>query len=261
MKMIRPRPAPECAFTLIEVMVVMLILVLLASGLAMPLAAQLQLRRQDETRRLLEDARDALMGFAAANGRLPCPATAESNGQESFSATGDASNGDCAAFYSGYLPGSTLGMAPLDEGGFVRDPWSTPRSRLRYAVFGGGAAINGVVNPLTRANGLQAATLPALGNASHFLFICSSGSQATASGCGPATSQLTRRAAFVVFSVGPNGGNEPAAGSDEARNLDGDLVFVHREMSMAAGREFDDQLLWVPIHLVVNRLLAAGRLP
>ncbi|HET9651859.1 MAG TPA: prepilin-type N-terminal cleavage/methylation domain-containing protein, partial [Usitatibacter sp.] len=254
------KPAQR-AFTLVELAVALLVIALLLSGLAVPLAAQVQLRRQEETLRLLEEARDALMGFAAANGRLPCPATEASAGQESFTPAGNAANGDCAAFYSGYLPGATLGMAPLDANGFVRDPWLTPRSRLRYAVFGGGASINGVANPLTRANGLQAATLPALGNASHFLIICSGGTQATASGCGPATSQLTRRAAFVVFSLGPNGVNEPAPGSDEARNLDGDAVFVHREPSAAAGREFDDQLLWVPIHLVVNRLMAAGRLP
>lgn len=248
-------------FTLIEMLIAMVVLVVLLSAMAMPIAAQVQLRRQEETRRLLEEARDALMGFAAANGRLPCPAIDGSNGEEAFAAGGSAANGDCASFYGGYLPGATLGMAPLDAAGFVRDPWLTPRSRVRYAVFGAGTAINGVANPLTRANGLQAATLPAIGNASHFLFICSSGSQATASGCGPAASQLTRRAAFVVFSVGPNGIADPAPGSDEARNLDGDAVFVHREPSMAAGREFDDQLLWMPIHLVVNRLLTAGRLP
>lgn len=248
-------------FTLIEVVVAMVVLVVLLGAIAMPISAQVQLRRQEQTRRLLEEARDALMGFAAANGRLPCPASDGSNGEEAFAAAGNAANGDCATFYAGYLPGATLGMAPLDGAGFVRDPWLTPRSRLRYAVFGGGAAVNGVTNPLTRVNGLQAATLPAIGNASHFLFICSSGSQATASGCGPAASQLTRRAAFVVFSVGPNGIADPAPGSDEARNVDGDAVFVHRETSMAAGREFDDQLLWVPIHLVVNRLLSAGRLP
>ena len=248
-------------FTLIEILIAMIVVAVLLSAVAVPMAAQLQLRRQDETRRLLEEARDALMGFAAANGRLPCPAIDGSNGEESFAAGGNAANGDCADFYGGYLPGATLGMAALDAAGFVRDPWLTPASRLRYAVFGAGAAINGVSNPLTRANGLQAATLPAIGNASHFLFICSSGSQATASGCGPAASQLTRRAAFVVFSVGPNGIAGPPPGSDEARNVDGDAVFVHREWSTAAGREFDDQLLWMPIHLVVSRLLSAGRLP
>jgi hypothetical protein len=60
---------------------------------------------------------------------------------------------------------------------------------------------------------------------------------------------------------GANGATAPVPGSDEARNLDGDAVFVYREVSMAAGREFDDQLLWVPIHLVVSRLMSAGRLP
>lgn len=248
-------------FTLIEMIVVMVALTLLLSGLAVPIAAQVQLRRQEETRRLLEEAREALLGFAAATGRLPCPAIDGGDGQEAFSATGNASNGDCACFYGGFLPGAALGMSPLDAQGFVRDPWLTPRSRVRYAVFGGGVAINGVANPLTRTNGMQAATLPALGNAGHFIFICSTGAQATASGCGPAASQLTRRAAFVVFSMGPNGTAEPAAGGDEARNVDGDAVFVHREASTAAGREFDDQLLWVPIHLVVSRLMAAGRLP
>jgi prepilin-type N-terminal cleavage/methylation domain-containing protein len=247
-------------FSLIEMMVALLAVAILLGGLSVPIAAQVQLRRQDETRRLLEEARDALMGFAAAHGRLPCPALAQNNGQESFAPAGSAANGECADFYRGFLPAAALGLSPLDSEGFARDPWLTPRNRLRYAVFGG-AAINGIANPLTRTNGLQAATLPALGNAAHFLFICSSGTQANASGCGPAASQLTRRAAFVVFSVGPNGAAEPAAGSDEARNLDGDAVFVHREMSQAPGQEFDDQLLWVPIHLVVSRLLAAGRLP
>ena len=248
-------------FTLIELLVVMVALTVLLAGLAVPIAAQVQMRRQDETRRLLEEARDAILGFAAANGRLPCPATDDSNGAESFSASGSAANGECASFHGGYLPGATLGMAPLDAQGFVRDPWLTPRSRLRYAVFGAGIAINGVANPLTRTNGMQAATLPGLGNAAHFLFICSSGTGATASGCGPAANQLTRRAAFIVFSVGANGTVDPPPGSDEARNLDGDAVFVHHEASMAAGREFDDQLLWVPIHLVVSRLMSAGRLP
>ena len=246
-------------FTLVEVMVVLVVLAVILSGLAVPVAAQLQLRRQEELRRQLDDAREALLGFAATQGRLPCPASAASGGNEAFAAGGSAADGRCANFHDGYLPGAALGLSPLDAEGFVRDPWLTPRNRLRYAVYTG--TVNGVDNPLTRANGLQAATLAGLGNAPHYLFICASGTGVTASGCGPAANQLTRKAAFVLLSVGPNGADIPAPASDEGRNLDGDGVFVSHERSDLPGREFDDVVTWVPVHLLAGRLLAAGRLP
>ena len=247
-------------FTLIEVMVVLVILTVMMSGLAVPLAAQLQLRRQEEARRQLDEAKEAILGFAVAHARLPCPASAASAGMESFAAGGDATNGNCSNFYDGFLPGAALGMAPL-AGGFVRDPWMSTGSRVRYAVFGGGSNVNGVVNPLTRANGMQAATLAGLGAAPHFIVICSTGARAGASTCGPAANQLTFRAAFVLLSLGANGAAQPPAGSDEARNLAGNPLFIYRDPSNAAGNEFDDLVHWVPVHLVVNRLLVAGRLP
>ena len=236
-------------------MIALVVLTILASGIALPLAAQVHARRQDEARRGLEEARDALLGFAAAHGRLPCPATVDSLGQEAFAPGGTALDGACASFHGGWLPGAALGLAGLDAQGFVRDPWGGERNRVRYAVHG--AAINGIANPLTRVNGMQLATLAGLGAAPHYLFVCTSGAAVTASGCGPASSQLTKRAAFVVLSTGLNGALEPAAGSDEARNLDGDAVFVARE----AGPDFDDLLNWGSISLVVNRLVVAGRLP
>jgi prepilin-type N-terminal cleavage/methylation domain-containing protein len=244
-------------FTLVEVMVVLLVLAVMASGLALPIAAQLQLRRMEEARRQMDDAREALLGFAAAQGRLPCPALPGSRGQESFAAGGSAANGECADFHGGFLPAAALGVGPVDREGFLPDPWMA--GRLRYAVAA--VTVNGVPRALTRANGVQAATLAGVGDAPHFLFVCASGEAANASGCGPAALQLTRKAAFVLLATGANGGAPPAAGSDEARNLDGDAVFVHREASTAAGREFDDMVQWGSVHLLVNRLLAAGRLP
>ena len=88
-----------------------------------------------------------------------------------FATGGDAANGQCADFHGGFLPGAALGLAGLDAEGFVRDAWLGPANRIRYAVFGDGAAINGVVNPLTRANGMQAATLAGLGAAPHLSLI------------------------------------------------------------------------------------------
>jgi prepilin-type N-terminal cleavage/methylation domain-containing protein len=249
------------AFTLLEVMLVMLILTILASGLAMPLATQLAMRRHEETRRIMDDAREALLGFAAANGRLPCPATSATRGQESYAPGGDATNGNCSNFHDGFLPAAAIGLAPLDAEGFARDGWGGDANRIRYAVFGAGQSLGGVSNALTRTNGMQAAALPALGAAPTYLVICGTGVAANASDCGPAANQLTRRAAFVLLSLGPNATRRPAAGTDEAKNLDGDPVFVSREVSMLAANEFDDYLTWVPANLLASRMIAAGRLP
>ena len=247
---------PALAFTLIEVLVVMVVITLLLSGLALPMAAQLQMRRADETRRLLADAREALLGFAAAHGRLPCPATLESAGEEAFAAGGDASNGNCATFYGGWLPAAALGLSPLDGQGFMRDAWGTSANRIRYAIYGN-ASVNAIPNPLTRDSGLRLATLPAVAGASHYILICSTGAQATASSCGPAANQLTRRAAFVLLSPGANAGSTPAAPGDEARNLAATPVFVHHDPTP----DFDDIVQWVAVSLVVSRLMAAGQLP
>jgi type II secretory pathway pseudopilin PulG len=252
----RSSPFRERGYALLELALALLAIAILAGGLALPLAAQVQQRRLDESRRRLDEAREVLLAFAATHARLPCPATDASRGEESFDPAGDSANGLCARFEA-YLPAATLGLSPLDSEGFLRDAWDSPRNRIRYAVFGG--SVNGVAQPLTRTNGMQAATLPALGAASHYLFVCSSGALAGASGCGPASSQLTRRAAFVLLSLGANAVRDPAPGSDEAKNQDGDGTFVAREPGEADG--FDDLVQWTPVHLVVHRLLAAGRLP
>jgi type II secretory pathway pseudopilin PulG len=258
--MASPRfPERARGYSLLELALALLAIAILAGGLALPLAAQVQQKRAEETRRRLDEARDVLLAFAATHGRLPCPASDASRGEESFDAGGDASNGRCAHFTDGYLPGAALGLAPLDGEGFVRDAWDSRYNRIRYAVYGG--AVNGVAQALTRTNGLQAATLPAIGAQSRYLFVCASAAGAGPSGCGAATNQLTRRAAFVLLSPGPNAGLTPAAGSDEARNLAGDGTFVTHETSEDPARPFDDLLQWAPVHLVVHRLLAAGRLP
>jgi prepilin-type N-terminal cleavage/methylation domain-containing protein len=250
---------PQGAFTLIEILMVLLIITVLVAGMAIPLATQVAMRRYEETKRGLEDAREALLGFASAHGRLPCPANAASHGQESFAPGGDALNGKCSNFHDGFLPAASLGLAPLDSEGFMRDAWMSPANRVRYAVFEGEA--NGTAQPLTRANGMKTATLAGLGAVPSYLWICASGTGVTATSCGAATNQLTRRAAFVLIALGPNAPMTPGAGSDEAKNLDGDAVFVSHEISAAPGNEFDDYVTWVTINLVVSRLTTAGRLP
>lgn len=51
-------------FTLIEMAIVLVIITILIGGLAMPLSAQIQARRIGETNRTLEEAREAIIGYA-----------------------------------------------------------------------------------------------------------------------------------------------------------------------------------------------------
>ena len=253
MKLVRTRTR---GFTLLELMLVLFIVAILATSLTMPLAAQVSLRRIEETRRQLDEARDALLGFAVANGRLPCPASDASRGMESFAPGSDARDGLCADFFGGLLPSATLGLSPLDAEGFSRDAWGSASNRIRYAVFGG-RAVGGIQNPLTRVNGVRLATLDEIGSAPGYLVICATGTAADASGCGPAANQLTRKAAFVLLSLGPNAPATPPRGSDESRNVDGDAVFVSHE----SAPDFDDIVTWASVSQLAGRLVSAGRAP
>jgi prepilin-type N-terminal cleavage/methylation domain-containing protein len=62
-------------FTLIEMAVVLVIVGLLLGGLLVPLSTQMETDRRKETSATLESIREALIGFAVVNGRLPCPDT------------------------------------------------------------------------------------------------------------------------------------------------------------------------------------------
>ena len=104
------RRATRLAFTLIEMAVVIAVIALVLGSIVVPLATQVEERRFSETRRLLEDAREALIGFAVAHGRLPCPASSGSSGVES-----PEGGGTCTNRYDGFLPASTLGLSPVDE--------------------------------------------------------------------------------------------------------------------------------------------------
>ena len=69
------RKAGPGGFSLLEMVVVLAVAAVLATALAIPLGTQLQFARFNEARRQLDEARDAVLGFATAHGRLPCPAT------------------------------------------------------------------------------------------------------------------------------------------------------------------------------------------
>jgi type II secretory pathway pseudopilin PulG len=249
-------------FTLIELAVALFVLILLLGSIIVPLTTQVEQRKVSDTRRVLDEARDALIGFAAANGRLPCPASGTSNGSESFAAGGSAANGNCSNFFDGFLPAAALGLAATDNQGYAMDGWGLVQNRIRYAVSN--QTVSGITNPLTRSSGMSSAGLTSL-VAAQFLFVCNSGAGVTAGvNCGTAVT-LASNAMAVLYSVGPNAATAGTSAHEaENPNPNGgsaDRVFVSRDWSSVAGAEFDDIVTWIGTSPLFNRMIAAGQLP
>lgn len=271
---LRDTPLSLRGFSLLEVAIVLVIVTILLTAVGVPLASQVQARRADETRRVLEEAKEALLGFAMANGRFPCPAfanvTTNSAGRESFctAATGGCTgsenltpqaHGNCSNFYDGFLPASTLGLSSLDSQGFLQDAWATQSNRIRYAVFAGAVGLG--TNPFTSTSAMQAATITNLGDpARTYLYICSSGTGVTATNCGSTANELTTKAAVLLMSLGenaPTGGT----GTDESKNVDNNIVFVSHAPVTGGANAFDDIATWIPATIIIKKMLDAGKLP
>ena len=262
--------------------VVLVIVGLLLVGLLLPLGAQMEQRNVSATQGQLEAAREALIGFAIANGRMPCPARSSSAGAEVRVADDDAvvaNRGKCQDaggiedYYGGtlsdgsvggLLPAVTIGLQPVDSAGFALDAWG---NRIRYAVAKtvSGTGCAGTLPHFVHAANLKANGLTCLPSD---LIICSA-AQAVAAGnaCSAGTAVTNKEVvAVIVFSTGKNGALGPQ-GSNEAENVNGqgtvNRVFVSKtpDPAGATGGEFDDLLVWIPAGVLYGKLISAGVLP
>lgn len=244
---------PARGFSLVELAVVMAIVALLMGGMMYTLSSQVEQRNFEDTRRRLEQARDLILGFAIVNGRLPCPATASSAGDESPSG-----GGTCTTGYAGWLPARAIGYQQTDAGGYAVDAWG---NRIRYAVSIAtpyntqtpqvcrpvSATTPPVTPHFTNKDNLKANGIDCQPND---LLVCKSATGITSTTCGGAANQVmsTSLVVALVFSTGKNGATG-GTGVDEAANLDGNATFVFHTPtpSTATNGEFDDQFTWITV--------------
>ena len=144
-------------FTLVEVAISMVILGLVLTGFVLALSQQVQQRQLMDTRTTLQQANEAVISFVVANARLPCPAVAGSNGQESM-----AGIGQCTAA-AGFLPGVTLGLPNLDSNGLLNDGWADGSITDNTGALSYPRAIRYSVTPLTGTTSVNALTTTKLG--------------------------------------------------------------------------------------------------
>ena len=266
-----PFPERGRGFTLVEIAIAIFIITILLGSILVPLTTQVEQRQVGETQKILEDIKEALVGHAIAKQYLPCPdRTSGGAGTANDTANDgvgdfDAATGFCLGTLSGTWvapPGAgntrrAVGNVPWVTLGLgASDPWG---NRYRYAA-----------DMEFSARSPQAGTPFSLASTAD-LGVC------TTAAC---TTRLTsttagESAVAVILSHGRNGrsainastgtANVAATSADELDNTGGSTYTsrpIYKPVSVAdAANEFDDVVTWLSKYTLLQRMVAAGKLP
>ncbi len=217
-------------FTLIEMAVALVVFALLLGSILVPLSTQVEQRNISDTRKALDEIREALTGFAIINGRLPCPDTDSDPAAAGYGLEEAA----CATppTAEGYLPWKTLGVPQLDAWGIQRTSATSPRiGNWRYRVDRNFAV------PFTLSTGFGADALTVRNSA------------------GVALTSSSERPVAIVFSTGPN---TAADGQNAETSFEASNGIYQADVPSPT---FDDILIWISRPILFNRMVAAGKLP
>lgn len=209
-------------FSLVEMAVVLVILGLILSSFLLPLSTQIDQAKTTDARKELAEAREALLGYVAIHGFLPCPDTTDDGIADACIAP--ASSSTTSSF--GNLPWADLGLQSTDPWGQhyqyrVNNAFTVP---FTIAENGTGAGVNRICTDNT-CTATEAANVP-----------------------------------LVVYSLGKNGATTPPVGLDEQENVDGDGNFVSHGFTTGANT-FDDMVVWISTSVIMNRMITIGKLP
>ena len=214
-------------FTLVEVAIVLVIMGLLLGGLLGPLSIQMEESRRKATLAGIDQAHDALIGFALSSGRLPCPDTDNDGLEDPAGGTGG-----CSAV-RGQLPHVSLGLGSGDA-------WGQSLMYLVTAEFADdtdGTSLG--CGPVTAGISFE---LCAVGDITIL-------DQATGG------NTVASNVPAAIISQGKNWAGPASA--DEAENTDNDRTLV----SMGYTASFDDLVRWTSPSILRSRMASAGLLP
>lgn len=240
-------------FSLLEMAVVLVIVSIMMGGLLVTLSQTQEINSRNDAERDLDEIASALYGFAQATGRLPCPATATSNGLES--PVGGSTTGSGCDQQHGFVPSATLGLSgTVNAAGLFMDPWLSP---YRYTVSTANNPGNN--NAYTSPNGISAATMTTLVNATDSLRVCD------AAACGVVIADAL---AAVIMSLGADWASFTAADVDATENSGEVTVNGYRHGNDVNFVDtgyiedvFDDLIIWISPSILFTKMISAGQLP
>jgi prepilin-type N-terminal cleavage/methylation domain-containing protein len=218
----------QSGFTLVEMTVVLIILGLMLGWLLMPLEAQIDQKKIQETRVSIAEIKEALIGFAMINGRFPCPATVTDPASADFGV--ETVPCPTAATSEGYLPWKTLGVIETDAWGDVQKTSAGGMAGYwRYRVDRNFS----VAFDMTTAFSVDALKVQ--------------------DSAGSALTTTTERPVAIIYSTGKNR-------LADGENADYEVSNGVYESDVQS-TDFDDHLAWISRPLLMNRMVTAGKLP
>ena len=266
----------QSGFTLIEIAVVLVIIGILVGSFIGAFADRIETTRRDNTSKQLEEIRSAILGFASAQGRLPCPSTTTSIGLE------QPVGGGVCTWQHGFVPGRTLGInGAYNRDNLLIDSWGNP---IRYSITT--SNLSAFTSPYTvppppaLPTGIKGVGMAVL---NPNLVVCD-GDSTSGTACAGGVNPLIDSAPFILLSLGKDGSDFVAAvapDSDQGENareavvaanaggenlaytVGNNRVFVSKSYSSvdAAAGQFDDIIVWESRYIIYSRMLEAGQLP
>jgi type II secretory pathway pseudopilin PulG len=289
----------QTGFSLAELAIVLFVVAVLVGTTLATISTQQELRQYKEADREMDKILDVIVGFAQANGRLPCPSAVAAAG-----VAGGGGDSACTTV-SGFVPWVTLGVqGSLTNESLLADPWGNP---YRYYVSstdsnGDGNAdftFTGQMREIglgDKWDNLTDPDNPAVGSdgirdldgqfvicdaAATTFDICDGGANEVF-GNAPTTKGPYQGAVVVLVSVGKNGAKLPdfAANPDEYENYGstpaepGSQYYVKNSSTVLGVRrttfvkrttgfadDFDDIVKWIAPTTLFTKMIEAGQLP
>ncbi len=226
-------------FSLIEMAIALAVIGFLAGGLLGPMSLAIDYKKFNYTDATLEQIKEALIGFAVINGRLPCPAKCSKyddgncfNGFYDASYVGKEDKSDIVfCEQEGYLPWADLGIGRYDA-------WDKPfyyRVDKNYSTN-----ISANTSLQTDSNNILKIKYKQTGN--NLTVTEASGNS---------------RLIVIVLSYGKNS----VAESSNKITIANDATYMQGDYNSNENNYFDDRLTWISKYTLTNYLAKTRELP
>ncbi|MEN9461641.1 MAG: hypothetical protein RIS84_1661 [Pseudomonadota bacterium] len=237
---------PAGGFTLVELAMSLLVIGLLMGTLILPVTGQLNARAISETEKTMDNIKEALIGYAVMNSKLPCPAAVVSNPAANDFGTSQS----ILCGQEGFLPWAELGI------GKVTDAWGFPiryRVDSNYTVANTATGLPLDLKTTDKINVTHDYVLPPTYQPVNKPLVSSEADNSS-------------KIIVVLLSYGndqtPNGTQEQQKnGTTPYENADGNAIYVLNDNVKGgdADKNFDDIVMWLPKTTLLARLAAANR--